>query len=69
LQKALREASVCPIAPKPPPSPGRRVAHWVEPSVVVEVEFANWTDDRRLRHPVFRGIRADKRPDEAVGDA
>jgi bifunctional non-homologous end joining protein LigD len=69
LQRALHEVDACPLPTRPPASPGRRVVHWVEPSLVVEVEFANWTDDRRLRHPVFRGIRADKRPDEAVGDA
>jgi len=69
LHRAVHEVADCPLPQKPPPSPGRRVVHWVQPSVVVEVEFANWTDDHRLRHPVFRGIRADKRPDEAVGDA
>jgi len=69
LQATLRESAACPLPERPPPSPGHRVAHWVEPSVVVEVEFANWTDDHRLRHPVFRRIRADKQPHEAVGDA
>jgi bifunctional non-homologous end joining protein LigD len=34
--------------------------HWVEPRVVVEVEFTEWTDDGRLRHPSFVGIREDK---------
>jgi bifunctional non-homologous end joining protein LigD len=41
---------------------------WVEPEVVVEVEFASWTGDGRLRHPVFHGVRTDKRVDEARGD-
>jgi bifunctional non-homologous end joining protein LigD len=50
-----------------PRSPGR-VTRWVEPSVVVEIEFTAWTGEGRLRHPVFRGIRSDKGPDEAVGD-
>jgi bifunctional non-homologous end joining protein LigD len=45
-----------------------RLLHWVEPQVVVEVEFAAWTGDRRLRQPVFRGVRKDKRLDEARGD-
>jgi bifunctional non-homologous end joining protein LigD len=35
---------------------------------VVEIEFATWTDERRLRHPVFRGVRTDKAVGEAVGD-
>ena len=52
------------------PSPiNRRRLHWVEPEVVVEIEFLNWTDDGRLRNPVFRGIRADKEISEARGDA
>jgi bifunctional non-homologous end joining protein LigD len=51
----------------PAPTTDRRV-RWVEPEVVVEVEFASWTGDGRLRHPVFHGVRTDKRVDEARGD-
>jgi bifunctional non-homologous end joining protein LigD len=35
-------------------------AHWVEPKVVVEVKFIQWTDEGLLRQPVFLGIRDDK---------
>jgi len=35
-------------------------AHWVEPKVVVEVKFSEWTADRRLRQPIFLGSRDDK---------
>jgi len=35
-------------------------AHWVEPKVVVEVKFAEWTADRMLRQPIFLGVRDDK---------
>ena len=49
-----------------PPSRGR-VMRWVEPTVVVDVEYADYTSEGRLRQPVFRGIRADKKPSEAVG--
>jgi bifunctional non-homologous end joining protein LigD len=35
-------------------------AHWVEPRIVVEVKFSEWTADRRLRQPIFLGIRDDK---------
>jgi bifunctional non-homologous end joining protein LigD len=35
-------------------------AHWVEPKVVVEVKFSEWTADRRLRQPIFLGTRDDK---------
>jgi bifunctional non-homologous end joining protein LigD len=33
---------------------------WVEPKLVVEVEFAEWTHDGRLRAPSYQGIREDK---------
>lgn len=33
---------------------------WVKPTVVVEVAFAEWTPDGRVRHAVFRGVRTDK---------
>jgi bifunctional non-homologous end joining protein LigD len=35
-------------------------AHWVRPKVVVEVKFNEWTADRRLRQPIFLGVRDDK---------
>ena len=35
-------------------------AHWVRPSIVVEVKFNEWTADGKLRQPVFLGIRDDK---------
>jgi bifunctional non-homologous end joining protein LigD len=36
--------------------------HWVEPRIVVEVQFSDWTDDEHLRHPVFLGLRDDVAP-------
>jgi bifunctional non-homologous end joining protein LigD len=39
-------------------------AHWVRPEVVVEVKFNEWTADRRLRQPIFLGVRDDKDPKE-----
>jgi bifunctional non-homologous end joining protein LigD len=35
-------------------------AHWVKPTIVVEVKFSEWTADRRLRQPIFLGVRDDK---------
>ena len=40
--------------------------HWVEPRFVCEVQFGEWTDDGRLRHPSFQGLRLDKSPSEVV---
>ena len=68
LQRQLRPRRTCPLDAEPAASPGR-VTHWVDPEVVVEVEFTVWTIEGRLRHPVFRRVRADKAADEAVGDA
>jgi bifunctional non-homologous end joining protein LigD len=39
---------------------------WVEPEMVVEVRYRQWTREGLLRHPVFARLREDKRPDEAV---
>jgi bifunctional non-homologous end joining protein LigD len=39
-------------------------AHWVDPSLVGEVEFLNWTADGRLRAPRWRGLRTDKGPED-----
>jgi DNA ligase D-like protein (predicted ligase) len=39
---------------------GRRNAHWVEPELVGQVGFSEWTGDGRLRHPRFIGLRRDK---------
>ena len=33
---------------------------WVEPQLVAEVEFSEWTHDGRLRHPSYQGLRDDK---------
>ena len=45
-------------------SPTGRGNHWVEPRVVCEVRFTEWTKDGGLRHPTFLGLREDKRPEE-----
>jgi bifunctional non-homologous end joining protein LigD len=37
-------------------------AHWVRPELVAQVRFTEWTDDRKLRHPVYLGLRDDKDP-------
>jgi bifunctional non-homologous end joining protein LigD len=34
--------------------------HWVEPRLVAEVSFGEWTPDGRIRHSVFHGLRDDK---------
>jgi bifunctional non-homologous end joining protein LigD len=41
-------------------------AHWVTPTLVGEVEFAEWTSTGRLRQPSWRGWRPDKDPEDVV---
>jgi bifunctional non-homologous end joining protein LigD len=48
------------------PPPGASAARWVKPELVAEVTFTEWTQDRRLRHPSFKGIREDKAAGEVV---
>ena len=42
---------------------------WVRPELVAQVKFANWTDDGRLRAPVFRGLRLDVDPKNVIREA
>ena len=37
-----------------------RAATWVEPQLVAQIAFMEWTADGRLRHPSFLGLRIDK---------
>jgi bifunctional non-homologous end joining protein LigD len=43
-----------------------RAATWVQPELVAQVAFMEWTPDGRLRHPSFLGLRFDKAPREVV---
>ena len=43
-----------------------KLCHWVKPSLVCQVKFAEWTNDGKLRQPVFLGLREDKDPKEVV---
>jgi DNA ligase D-like protein (predicted ligase) len=40
--------------------------HWIEPRLVGQFAFSEWTRDGRLRHPRYLGLRDDKRPEEVV---
>jgi bifunctional non-homologous end joining protein LigD len=45
-------------------APRLRNATWVEPRMVAQVRFTEWTSDGKLRHPAFLGLRVDKGPAE-----
>jgi bifunctional non-homologous end joining protein LigD len=68
-KRSVLEAKLAPLArnsapfEKTPRLPG---AHWVEPELVVDVGFQNWTSAGILRAPRYRGLRDDKDPSEVV---
>jgi bifunctional non-homologous end joining protein LigD len=72
LEPLRRDESPFPDPPKMP-RVRRGDVVWVEPRMVAEVRFAEWTHDGRLRAPVYEGIREDKeagevhREREAIG--
>jgi bifunctional non-homologous end joining protein LigD len=62
-------ALLAPLARDDSPFDGRqpaRGAHFVEPRLVCEVAFGEWTRDGRLRHPRYEGLRDDKPAQEVV---
>ena len=65
LRPIEREASPLPAVPKMP-RVRKADVRWVEPELVVEVEFVEWTHDGHLRAPSYQGLREDKRPAEVT---
>jgi bifunctional non-homologous end joining protein LigD len=48
------------------PSDVARDAHWTSPTLIGEVEFAEWTASGKLRQPSWRGWRPDKNVKDVV---
>ena len=61
LAPLVREAS-----PFEPEKAIPRAATWVEPQLVAQIAFMEWTPDGRLRHPSFLGLRFDKPAGDVV---
>lgn len=59
LDKLARRT--CPFDPPIVKGPERH-AHWVKPTLVCEATYTEWTNDVRLRHPVFVKLRKDVKP-------
>jgi bifunctional non-homologous end joining protein LigD len=58
-----------PLVRKTPPfvdPPRIKDATWLAPKLVAQVAFHEWTDEAKLRQPVFLGLRDDKKPGEVV---
>jgi bifunctional non-homologous end joining protein LigD len=67
--RALLEDRLAPLARATSPFanvPKLPNPRWVEPELVVEVAFQNWTSAGMLRAPRYRGLRDDKEPSEVV---
>jgi bifunctional non-homologous end joining protein LigD len=68
-KRSVLEAKLAPLArgtspfDKTPKLPG---PHWVDPELVVDVRFQNWTGAGILRAPRYRGLRDDKEASEVV---
>jgi bifunctional non-homologous end joining protein LigD len=77
LQKEARNG--CPFVDLPSKQNGQWVQgitpsmmkkmHWVNPKFIAQIKFAEWTRDKKLRAPVFLGLRDDKRPTAVVREA
>jgi bifunctional non-homologous end joining protein LigD len=56
------------VRQKPPvvDPPRERDVTWLAPRLVAQIAYGEWTDDRKLRQPVFLGLRDDKRAEEVT---
>ena len=61
---------MAPLERKAPPVDAPRAAvrgaHWIEPRLVAEIAYAEFTDEGVLRHPSYLGLREDKKPEAVV---
>ena len=64
LAPLKRDTNPFDVAPKLP-----REAAYVEPRLVAEVEFREWTSERVMRAPSFKGLREDKPATEVVAES
>ena len=68
IMKLLRkiETPTCPLNPKPKILSAKGTPHWVRPQLVAQVRYTEITDDGRLRHPAYLGLRDDKAASEVT---
>ncbi len=58
LARATPAAPVTPMA--------KRGATWLQPKILCEASFTEWTEDGHVRHPSFEGLRSDKKPKQVI---
>jgi bifunctional non-homologous end joining protein LigD len=63
LMKLLKQVKTaqCPFTIRPRTN---ERPHWVEPVLVAQIKFTEWTTDNKLRHPVYAGLRDDKKAED-----
>ncbi len=68
VMKLLRkiETPTCPLEPRPKLLSAKGTPHWVRPVLVAQVKYTEITDDGRLRHPAYLGLRDDKTAKEVA---
>ncbi len=67
--RALHEKLVPLVTDKKPIAekvPDEAHTTWVRPKLVAEVKFTEWTKGGEMRHPVFLGLRTDKKPADVI---
>lgn len=57
------ETRECPFAVRPKTN---EKPHWVRPELVAQIKFSEWTADAVLRHPVYLGVRDDRKPEDVT---
>jgi bifunctional non-homologous end joining protein LigD len=65
LKPLHRDTPPFPVAPKMP-RVRKGDVQWVDPELVAQVRFGEWTHDGHLRHPAYLGIREDKEAGEVT---
>jgi len=65
LKPLHRDTSPFPVMPKMP-RVRKGDVQWVDPQLVAQVRFGEWTHDGHLRHPAYLGIREDKEAGEVM---
>lgn len=67
FQKLRIDQSPFDLVPKLTGAKGK--PFWVKPKLVCNVKFSEWTQDENMRHPVFMGLREDKKVTEVINES
>ncbi|MCR6546040.1 DNA ligase D [Dehalobacterium formicoaceticum] len=65
--KGLHQAEP-PFKEAPSPKSNEKIT-WLEPRLIAEIKFSEWTAEQLLRHASFKGLRKDKNPEDIKREA